>query len=183
MASPLLLQIKDRTAAFLNNTGVSQAQLCRYLAIDHSSLSHFLSGTKGLDPSVIIKLCQTLSLSKRDVAMKFSTKPARTAKILSLQESTCGQPARIRLDVNDPGSYVPGLSGTDPNNSTGIDNTPQASELPDHDHYLDETLDTLRSVRKIHRAAIKVINDFILAAKVNRDGTQTQPTAQKFGRR
>ena len=81
------------------------------------------------------------------------------------------------------GAYVLGLSGQDPNNSTGIDDTPQAGELPDHDHYLDETLDTLSSVRKIHRSAIKVINDFILAAKVNRDGSQTPSTAQKFGRR
>ena len=75
-SSPLLLQIKDRTTAFLNNTGLTQAQLCRYPDIDHSSLSQFLAGSKGLDPSVVIRLCQTLNLSHREVAAKF-TEPVR----------------------------------------------------------------------------------------------------------
>jgi transcriptional regulator with XRE-family HTH domain len=176
----LLVQIADRTATFLQNTGVSQSRLCRHLSISDSSLSQFLNGTKRLDPGTIIKLCKTLSLTHREVAAKFSD-PVRSSKILNLQESVEGRPAQMRLDGS--GSWVPGLVGDDPNDSTGIDNTPQASELPEHGHYLDETLDTLRSVRKIHRAAIKVINDFILAAKVNRDGTQTPPTAQKFGAR
>jgi transcriptional regulator with XRE-family HTH domain len=168
-SSPLLLQIKDRTTAFLKNTGISQAQLCRYLAIDHSSLSQFLSGTKGLDPSVVIRLCQTLSLSHREVAAKFS-EPVRSSRILNLQQSIAGLPAQMRLDGNDEGSWVPGLSGTDPNDSgnTIVDPT-------------DDTLDTLRRVRAIHRKAIRAINDFINQAKINRQGT-TPPTAQKFSR-
>ena len=153
MASPLLLQVKDRTTAFLNNTGITQAQLCRYLEIDHSSLSQFLSGTKGLDPSVIIRLCQTLSLSHREVAARF-TEPVRSSKILSLQESTEGRPAQMRLDGNDDGAWVPGLSGVDPDS---IGN--------------DDPLGVLRRGSRDHRKAIKVINDYIQKAKANKEGS------------
>jgi transcriptional regulator with XRE-family HTH domain len=174
-SSYLLSQLAERTSSFLRHAGISQNNLCRYLSISDSSLSQFLNGTKGLAPEVLIKLCQTLSLSHAEIATKFST-PVRTSKILNLQESTQGQPARrMTLDANDTGSWVPGLTGVDP----AIGNT-----ISDPDDPTEEDLNCLRQVRKIHRQAIRAINGFINTAKqakVNRDGT-TEPTGQKFRR-
>ena len=101
----------------------------------------------------IIKLCQTLSMSHHEVATKLG-EPVKAAKIMHLQRSALGQPARMHLDGNDEsGAYVPGLSGVDPD-SIGQ----------------DDPLGVLRQVRGLHRKAIKVINDFIQKAKANRDG-------------
>jgi transcriptional regulator with XRE-family HTH domain len=183
MASPLLLQIKDRTAAFLNNTGLSQAQLCRYLAIDHSSLSQFLSGTKGLDPSVIIKLCQTLSLSHAEVVTKFSA-PVRSSKILNLQESTQGAPARMRLDNSgwcpSEGNTGGGVDPYDPNGND-ITNTPSADTAgPPWDQDL---IDVLREARSYHKLAYKAIGAYIAKAKANAGITVPTGVTQKFSRR
>jgi transcriptional regulator with XRE-family HTH domain len=71
---------------FIRHSGITQGRLCRHLGVSDSSLSQFLSGKAGLDPSVLIKLCQTLSLSHREIATKFS-QPVTSAKILSLQDS------------------------------------------------------------------------------------------------
>ena len=173
--SPLLLQIASRTAAFLQNTGVSQARLCRHLSISDSSLSQFLHGTKSLDPSVIIKLVQTLNLSHHEVAEKFS-EPVRTAKLMHLQESVMGQPAQMRLDGND--GWVSGQSGIDPNGTGGIDDVPDADT-----HYDQATIDLLRQVRGYHRKSIRAINDYIQKAKANRDGSTPIPAdAPKFSR-
>ena len=174
--SPLLLQIASRTAAFLQNTGVSQARLCRHLNVSDSSHSQFLHGTKSLDPSVIIKLCQTLNLSHREVAEKFS-EPVRTAKLMHLQESVLGQPAQMRMD-DSGGSWTPGLVGVDPAiGGTIVD--------PPDDGPTDADLNCLRQVRKIHRQAIRLINSFINTAKqarVNRGDGTTAPTNQRFAR-
>jgi hypothetical protein len=131
MASPdnLLNQLAEKTATFVRHSGVSQGRLCRHLGISDSSLSQFLSGKKGLDPTVLIKLCQTLSLSRREIETKFS-QPVTSAKILNLQQSVAGLPARpMRLDVNEgwyPGSDGSG-AGKDPNDQGGsIDDTPDA---------------------------------------------------------
>ena len=150
MASPLLLQIKDRTTAFLKTAGITQAQLCRYLAIDHSSLSQFLSGTKGLGPSVTIKLCQTLALSHTEVAAKFSA-PVRNSRILNLQQSTQGAPTRMRLDNEGwypgTGESGAGVDPYDPNSNT-IDNTPSADTTgPAWDQDL---IGVLREARGLH---------------------------------
>jgi transcriptional regulator with XRE-family HTH domain len=111
----LLSQLAERTASFIRHSGLTQGRLCRHLGISDSSLSQFLSDKAGLDPSVLIKLCQTLSLSHREIATKFS-RPVTSAKILNLQESTQGQPARMRLDNSGwyPGTGYSG-TGQDPN--------------------------------------------------------------------
>jgi len=86
---------------------------------------------------------------------------------MSLQESLASRPAEMRLDGNDIGASVPGLSGTDPD-SVGN----------------DDPLGVLRQIRGIHRQAIRVINDYIQKAKANRDGSTPIPAdAQKLGRR
>lgn len=179
----LLLQIADRTASFLHTTGITQSRLCRYLSISDSSLSQFLSGTKALDPSTIIKLCQTLSLSHREVATKFS-EPVRNSKILNLQESVQGKPSRgMTLDNSNAGWYPSedGSGGQDPLNSTGIDDTPSADTTgPVWDQDL---IDTLREARGYHRKIVRAISDFIQKAKVNAGITVPSGVTQKFGRR
>jgi hypothetical protein len=180
MASNLLSQIADRTAAFLRHSEISQSRLCRHLQIRDSSLSQFLSGARGLQPETIIKLCQTLSLSHNDIATKFSA-PVRSSKVLHLQESTQGNPARMRLDAND-GAWVPGLSGEDPDGSTDITNTADASTEggPAWDQDL---IDTLRTTRGFHRQAIKAINNSINRAKAANGIVTPTSVAQKFSRR
>jgi transcriptional regulator with XRE-family HTH domain len=177
----LLSQLAERTASFIRHSGLTQGRLCRHLGISDSSLSQFLSGKAGLDPSVLIKLCQTLSLSHQEIQTKFA-QPARSAKILNLQESRLGQPARMRLDANDTGSWVPGLSGTDPNDQgNSIDNTPDADTTgPVWDQAL---IDTLRETRGLHRKAVRAINQYINQAKVNAGIAAPSGVTPKFSRR
>jgi transcriptional regulator with XRE-family HTH domain len=181
MASPdnLLSQLADRTATFLRHSGLTQGRLCRYLSISDSSLSQFLNGNKGLAPEAIIKLCQALSLSHQEIQTKFA-QPISSAKILNLQQSVAGLPARpMRLDAND-GAWVPGQSGVDPSVDSSIVDPGDAPDGP-----TAEDLALLRNLRKIHRQGIKIINNFINSipnrASVNRSGT-TEPTNQRFNR-
>jgi hypothetical protein len=105
-----------------------------------------------------------LSMPKQQAVAKFIT-PVATSKIMFLQEK--GQ--QMQLD-DDGGGWVPGLSGTDPND--------QGNTIVDPS---DDLLDSLRRSRAIHRKAIKVINDFILQAKINKQGSTPVATdAQKF---
>jgi transcriptional regulator with XRE-family HTH domain len=183
MASPdnLLSQLAERTATFLRHSGLTQGRLCRYLNVSDSSLSQFLGGTKGLDPAVLIRLCQVLSLSHRELETKFAA-PVMSSKILRLQESTFGQPARMRLDASDTGSWVPGLSGTDPNDQgNSIDDAPDADTTgPVWDQAL---IDTLRETRGLHRKAVRAINQYINQAKVNAGIAAPSGVTPKFSRR
>jgi transcriptional regulator with XRE-family HTH domain len=184
MASNLLSQIAERTSAFLRHSGISQSRLCRHLSICDSSLSQFLSGARGLEPETIIKLCQTLSLSHQEIETKFSKPPAKASKILNLQESTQGAPARMRLD--NPGWY-PGTDGSgagvDPYDPTsnGIDNAPDADTAGPA--WNQDLIDVLREARGYHRLATKSINAYIAKAKANAGITTPSGVAQKFGRR
>jgi transcriptional regulator with XRE-family HTH domain len=181
MASNLLSQIADRTAAFLRHSGISQSRLCRHLSICDSSLSQFLSGARGLEPATIIKLCQCLALSHDEVVTKFTTL-AKSSKILNLQESTQGRSARMNLDNS---GWYPGTDGSgagqDPNDGRSIDDAPDADTTgPAWDQNL---IDTLRETRGYHRKAIRAINDYINRAKVNAGIVTPTGVAQKFSRR
>jgi transcriptional regulator with XRE-family HTH domain len=184
MASPdnLLSQLAERTATFLRHSGLTQGRLCRYLNVSDSSLSQFLGGTKGLDPAVLIRLCQVLSLSHRELETKFSA-PVMSSKIMRLQESTLGQPARMRLDNS---GWYPGTDGSgagqDPNDQgSSIDDVPNADITgPVWDQGL---IDTLREVRGIHRKAARAISDYVNRAKVNAGIVTPSGVSQKFSRR
>lgn len=104
------------------------------------------------------------SMPKQQAVVKF-IKPVATNQIMLLQE----QGRKMQLD-DDGGGWVPGLSGTDPNDAGNSIVEPS-----------DDVLDTLRRARAIHRKAAQAISDFIDKAKANRDRT-TPPTAQKFSR-
>jgi transcriptional regulator with XRE-family HTH domain len=168
MASQLLTQLAERSKAFLRHSGLTQSRLCRHLSISDSPLSQFLQGTKGLDPTVLIKLCQTLSLSHREIQTKF-VEPVRSTKILNLQQSVAGLPARpMRLDANE--GWYPGTDGSgvgqDPNDGRTIDDAPDA--VTTGPTFWDQALiDTLRETRGFHKKAVRVINNFINKAKAN----------------
>jgi hypothetical protein len=104
------------------------------------------------------------------VIKKFS-QPVRSSRILNLQQSVQGQPARMHLD-ND--GWVSG-SGNDPNNSTTVD------ETEDADVSTAATATVLRQVRSLHRKAIRAINGWLLSQKVNQGSTA--PTNQRFSTR
>lgn len=164
----LLQQLANRAKAFHSNTGISQVQMAHAIGMADGNYSAFLSGRKGIGAEATCLLLKFTAMSKREAVAKFS-KPAPTAKIMLLQE----QGRRMTFDGKDDGSWVPGLSGEDPSNSAG--NT--------IDDPTDDTLDTLRRARAIHRKAIRAINDFINQAKINRQGSTPVPAdAQKFGR-
>jgi transcriptional regulator with XRE-family HTH domain len=179
----LISQLAERTATFLRHSGLTQSNLCRHLSISNSSLSQFLSGTKGLAPETVIKLCQVLSLSHDEIATKFS-RPVRSTKILNLQGSVGGLPARpMQLDVNE--GWYPGADGSgagqDPNDGRTIDDAPDAvTSGPLWDQAL---IDTLRETRGYHRAACKAINQYINAAKANAGIVTPSGVQQKFSRR
>jgi transcriptional regulator with XRE-family HTH domain len=177
----LISQLAQRTATFLRHSGLTQSNLCRQLSISNSSLSQFLRGTKGLAPETVIKLCQVLSLSHAEITTKFN-RPVRSTQILNLQGSVGGLPARpLQLDVNDTGSWVPGLSGTDPNGSGSIDDIPDADTSgPVWDQSM---IDVLRETRGYHRQAVKAINQYINQAKVNAGIVTPTGVQQKFSRR
>jgi hypothetical protein len=121
-------------------------------------------------------------LSHQDIEAKFS-KPAKTSKILNLQESTQGTPARMRLD----NGWYPGTDGSgagvdpyDPN-SNGIDNAPDADTAGPV--WNQDLIDVLREARGYHRLATKSINAYIAKAKANAGITTPTGVSQKFSRR
>jgi transcriptional regulator with XRE-family HTH domain len=172
----LIFQLANRAKTFYQNTNISQCLMARAIGMTEANYSQFLNKKRGLSEESTCLLLKFTNMPKREAIATFSA-PVRNSKILCLQER-----GRARMSLDGSGvAWVPGLSGLDPNGTTGIDDTPEADVLPEHDHYLDQTLDTLRSLKKIYRAGIGVINDFIQNAKVNQGSTP--PTAQKFSRR
>jgi hypothetical protein len=165
--STLLTQLANRAKLWHTTTGVSQSLMAKAINVPDGNYSAFLAGKRGIGARVYLPIAEIGSLTKAGSDSQIQ-RPVRSGRIQNLQER--GQ-SRMRLDVNDGGGWVPGLSGTDPHDAGTIDDTPD-----------NETLDTLRSLRGVHRKIIRVINDYINEAKVNQGSTP--PTDQKFaGRR
>jgi hypothetical protein len=168
-SSPLLKQLANRTKLFHARTGISQSQVAKALGMADGNYSSFLSGKRGIGSEATCLLLRFTNMSVQQAIAKF-TKPALTSKITQFQE----QGRAMRFDANDDdGAWVPGLSGKDPNELGNSIDDPT-----------NDTLDTLRYARAIHRKAISAINDYINQAKVNRLGSTPVPAdSQKFGRR
>jgi hypothetical protein len=136
------------------------------IKMSDGNYSAFLAGRRGIGAETTCLLLKFIAMRKPEAVATF-TKPAPTSRIMLLQE----QGRKMRLDVNDGSGWLPREGSTDDPNDTGtIDDTPD-----------NETLDTLRSLRGVHRKIIRVLNDYINAAKINQGSTA--PTDQKFGRR
>jgi transcriptional regulator with XRE-family HTH domain len=165
--SPLLKQLANRAKLFHSQTGISQSQIAKALGMADGNYSNFLAGKRGIGSEATCLLLQFTNMPVQQAVAKFS-KPALTSKITQFQQ----QSRAMRFDADDDGAWIPGLSGRDPNESASIDDP------------TDDTLDTLRYARAIHRKAISAINDFINQAKINRHGSTSVPTdGQKFSRR
>jgi transcriptional regulator with XRE-family HTH domain len=164
----LLKQLANRAKLFHSTTGITQSQVAKKLCVADGNYSSFLAGKRGLSAEATCSLLQVVNLPVRQAIATFN-RPTVTSKITQFQQ----QGRAMRFDSNDDdGAWVPGLSGRDPSDSVGIADP------------TDDTLDTLRYARAIHRKAISAINDFINQAKINRQGSTPVPdNAQKFGRR
>ena len=88
-------------------------------------------------------------------------------------EGEPSQPREIGVMVFDGSGWVAGQSGSDPSNSTGIDNTWKQGGDPSD----DDLIDTLRQVDNFHKQAREAIAAYltnIMKAKVNKTGS-TEP--------
>lgn len=174
-------QLLARVATFQKNfPNITQAEIARYCNIGESKFGAALAGRRGLSANSCLSLHKLLSLPRNEVRKKFS-QPVKSSKILNLQESTQGRPARMRLDNS---GWTPGAGnsgqGQDPNDGRTIDDSPDASTSgPLWDQSL---IETLRESRGYHRLIIRAIISFIQNAKANRDGS-TAATAQRFSTR
>lgn len=165
-------QLLARVATFQKNLpNITQSEIARYCNIGESNFDAALAGRRGLSANSCLQLHTLLSLPPHEVTKKFS-QPVRSSKILNLQQSVQGQPARMRLD-ND--GWVSGQSGVDPSNSTTVDDTADANVST------AATATVLRQVPSLHRKAIKAINGWLLSQKVNQGSTAL--TSQRFSAR
>jgi hypothetical protein len=176
--SPLLSQLANRVIKFHESTGISQSMMAAAINMSEGNYSSFLRGNRGIGAESTCLLLKFTNMQKQQAIAKLTQSPI-TSKIMLLQE----QGQSMRLDTNDSGAYVPGLSGSDPNDDPAntIVDPGDAPASP-----TDENLALLRNLRKIHRQGIRAINGYINSipnrASVNRSGT-TEPTNQRFSRR
>jgi transcriptional regulator with XRE-family HTH domain len=165
--SPLLKQLANRAILLHTESGITQSQMAKALGMADGNYSAFLAGKRGIGSEATCLLLKFTNMPVRQAVAKFN-KPALSSKITKFQQ----QGRAMGFDSNDDGAWVPGLSGREPSDSVGIADP------------TDDTLDTLRYARAIHRKAISAINDFINQAKINRQGSTPVPTdGQKFSRR
>src|ERR1700745_3230053 len=80
-------QLAQRAKTFCSNLGLTQATLARLLRIDDSHFSGFLSGQANLSGEKTLKLVRLMSLSKRDLELKFGSPEKLSARLMHLQES------------------------------------------------------------------------------------------------
>lgn len=152
-------QLASRVKTFATNMGLSQRQIARLLKLDEGHLSKFLKGAAGLSDEMTLKVLRLTSLSKKDLAPKFGSSERITSKIMSLHEK--GRPMKLYGE-----NWTPGQQGKDPNDGGSISDGDDPGT----------TEDFLRNQIEIHKAAITVISDYLVKAKVNRgDGTTSGP--------
>src|ERR1700674_4493573 len=96
--SSLQAQLLSRIAEFQKNfPTITQSDIARHCGIGESNFSAAIAGRRGLSANSCLKLHTLLSLPRNEVIKKFS-QPVRSSKILNLQQSVQGQPARMQLD-------------------------------------------------------------------------------------
>lgn len=109
-ALSLSQQLALRVQKFCNNLGLTQAKLAKLLKVDDSQFSRFLAGKVNLSAEKTMKLMQLMSLTTRDLELKFGWPEKLNAK-LHLQES--GRKVGNILKFDSNGGWVPaeGMSG------------------------------------------------------------------------
>jgi transcriptional regulator with XRE-family HTH domain len=161
-------QLAQRAKTFRSNLGLTQATLARLLRIDDSHLSRFLNGQAHLSSEKTLQLHRLMSLSKRDLELKFGSPEKLTGRLMHLQVK--GQPMKLSND-----GWLAG-TGPDPNDGdiTTVNNNP-ARSVPDA-----AELEFLAGLAGIHQQIIDKINNWQQAqqkARPNPNGS-TGPTRQ-----
>jgi transcriptional regulator with XRE-family HTH domain len=148
-------QLAARAKAFCANTGFSQRRLARLLKIEEFHFSRFLNGQANLSAETTLRVLQLINLSKRDVALKFGSPERTTSRLMHLQEGG--------RDVGHFGDWVAKEDGNGyPVDSTDITSTPTKRDKQDAaTDYESQTSDFLKGQQKIHRSAIKAIDNYI----------------------
>jgi predicted XRE-type DNA-binding protein len=159
-------QLAQRAKTSCSNLGLTQSALAALLKIDDSQCSRFLRGQANLSSEKTLKLVRLMSLSKRDLELKFGSPEKLTARLMHLQVK--GQPLKLSNDV-----WIAG-TGPDPNDGdiTSVNDNP-ARSVPDA-----AELDFLAELGGLHRQIIDKINNWQQAqqkARPNANGS-TGPT-------
>src|ERR1700741_1392710 len=79
-------QLAFRAKTFCSNLGLTKATLARLLKVDDSQFSRFLNGQANLSAEKTLKLVRLMTLSKRDLELKFGSPEKLTARLMHLQE-------------------------------------------------------------------------------------------------
>jgi transcriptional regulator with XRE-family HTH domain len=166
-------QLAFRAKTFCSNLGLTQATLARLLSVDDSQFSRFVNGQANLSSEKTLKLVRLMSLSKRDLELKFGSPEKLSGRLMHLQEGG-RELAKVVRFSND--GWIAKEGGTDdPNNTTDItsSNYNPARSCPD-----DEELEFLSGLAGLHQSIIDKINAWqqrSQKAKPNKDGATEAP--------
>ena len=162
-------QLANNVRKFLENTGLTQRQLCKLAGIgDPAKLNGWLGGYKNLSSDKLGNMHRIINLSRFELEKKFTRNLA--GRIVSLQERGRELGGELRFDGS---GWVAKEGGTGhPVNSTGIADTWKEGGEPSG----DDILDVLREIDGIYAEARKEIADRInkiTQAKVNKGPTES----------
>jgi transcriptional regulator with XRE-family HTH domain len=177
-SNPLSLnqQLAQRAKTFCANLGLAQNRLARLLKVDESQWSRFLNGQVNLSSEKTLQLHRLLSLSRRDLELKFGSPEKLTARLMHLQESGRELAKVVQFTTPNDG-WLPGR-GMDPNDSGDDITTVRSTGSQGDDPGYDDLTRTLAQVQALHKQAISTIEDYESRqrARVNATGsTQAQP--------
>jgi transcriptional regulator with XRE-family HTH domain len=145
-------QLAFRAKTFCSNLGLTQATLARLLSVDDSQFSRFLNGQANLSSEKTLKLVRLMSLTKRDLELKFGSPEKLSARLMHLQQGGKQVAEVVHFAAPNDG-WVPGLSnaGSDPNGSTDItgSNKNPARTAPD-----DDDSEFLAGLAALHQSII-----------------------------
>jgi transcriptional regulator with XRE-family HTH domain len=137
MQDTLSQQLASRARRFCDNVGISQRRLAKWLKVEESHLSKFLSGKANLNSECTLALVRLMGMNRAQLEAKFS-KPQR-ATITHFQEK--GRPMKLSND----GWVAREGSTDDPNNTSDISNTWKKGGEPSG----DDIIDVLREVQNL----------------------------------
>jgi hypothetical protein len=166
---PLLTQLAERCRIFSAGTGISLNKMARLIGTEPANFSAFVNGRIGLSSKSTIKLLQLLSLTKREVETKLGVTNVQIAHY---------QQNGVQMRLDSGGSWVPGLSGQDPNGSDDVTGVKTDRDLDNSDDYQARITAFLKDQQSIYRQAIAHIDNYLAnvqRGKVNRDGVTSGP--------
>jgi transcriptional regulator with XRE-family HTH domain len=168
-------QLAQRAKTFCSNLGLTQSALARLLRVDDGQFSRWVNGQANLSSEKTLKLVRLMSMSKRDLELKFGSPEKLTARLMHLQESG-RELAKVVQFTTPNDAWLPGR-GMDPDSGDDI-TTIQSTGSQGDDPGYDDLTRTLAQVQALHKQAISTIEDYESRqrARVNAtSSTQAQP--------